>query len=50
MIASRNIVGKKLYEQLKIGTSSCAHDKKIHEQMVRHSFISLKLLDMPQYE
>jgi len=49
MLSASEIIGAKLYEILKINVAYTPKDQKIYEQMLKHRFINLKLLELPQY-
>jgi PBP1b-binding outer membrane lipoprotein LpoB len=49
MLSANEIIGGKLYEIVKINNAYSSKDQKIYEQMLKHRFITLKLLELPQY-
>ena len=45
----KELVGAKLYEVIKRGSITSEKDKKIYDQMQKHKFVTLKILELPQY-
>jgi len=44
------LIGAKLYSIIKLDSQTTPKDLKIHLQMKKHKFVSLKLLELGQYE
>ena len=47
--AANSIIGTKLYDLVKMSTARSEKDRKILDQMTKHAFINLELLELPQY-
>jgi hypothetical protein len=46
---SNKVIGARLCDKLNLNLSICPEDNKIYEQMLKHQFITLTLLGLPQW-